>query len=91
MTLREARFRRGLTQYDVSRLTGISAPRISLVERGYAKFRLREREAIAKALSMSVEEIDFDELPLPKRLGSIVEHSDDLPPPDGEATSKPPR
>ncbi|SPF42629.1 Cro/Cl family transcriptional regulator (fragment) [Syntrophobacter sp. SbD1] len=59
MELREARFRKKMTQYDLWLLTGVSAPRISLAERGFAVLRKREREAIAKALGMPVESIHF--------------------------------
>lgn len=61
MTLREARFQKRMTQYDLWRATGISAPRISLAERGFTKLKKSEREAIADALEMPVGCIGFDE------------------------------
>jgi transcriptional regulator with XRE-family HTH domain len=63
MTLREARFQRRMTQYDLWALTGINAPRISLAERGFVALKKREREAIAGALGMAVESIDFGGIP----------------------------
>lgn len=65
MTLREARFHKRMTQYDLWRLTGISAPRISLAERGFAILKKHEREALAKALGTSVESIDFGTSSIP--------------------------
>jgi len=35
MELREARFKRGITQYSLSKITGVHQSRISLIENGY--------------------------------------------------------
>lgn len=59
MNLRRARFEKGFTQYDIKQLTGINPSRISLAERGYIELKKSECEAIAKALGMPVESIDF--------------------------------
>jgi transcriptional regulator with XRE-family HTH domain len=67
MTLREARFHQQMTQYDLWRLTGITAPRISLVERGFARLKRHEREAVAEALGIPVQAIDFDKPAPPRR------------------------
>ena len=63
MDLREARFQKRRTQYDLWRLTGINAPRLSLAERGFVKLKKSEREAVAAALGVPVESIDFDKDP----------------------------
>lgn len=61
MDLREVRFKKGLTQYDVSKDSGIHQSRISLIERGYAFPTRREKTAIAKALRIGPKEIDWRE------------------------------
>ena len=43
-------------------MTGISALRISLAERGFAVLRKRGCEAIAESLKMLVESIGFDQI-----------------------------
>ena len=61
MTLKEARFKKGMTQYELWRLTGITAPRISLAERGFVFLKKREREVIACALGVPTEQIEWPE------------------------------
>lgn len=73
MTLREARFQKRMTQYDLWRLTGINAPRISLAERGFTRLRKSEREAIACAMGMSVESIDFDGTFIPEGISQCAQ------------------
>lgn len=51
--LKIARLLRGLTQYELSKLTKISAPRISLLERGFAQPSADELQRLANALSSS--------------------------------------
>ena len=51
MTLREARFFKGLSQWDISLKTGIPQSKISLFERGYLLPREDEREKLAEVLS----------------------------------------
>jgi len=58
MNLREARFRQGKNQYDLTIETGIKQCRISLLERGYVEPTDRERKALLSALK--IEKIDFD-------------------------------
>jgi transcriptional regulator with XRE-family HTH domain len=60
MNFREARFKSGLTQYDLTLRTGIQQSKISLFERGYLKPRNNERSRIAKALEIGPEEINWD-------------------------------
>ena len=57
MTLREARFFKGLNQYDIALRTSISQSRISLIERGYLKPKDGEKEKIAKALDCQAADI----------------------------------
>lgn len=57
MTLREARFFKGLNQWDISLKTGISQSRLSLVERGYVNLREDEKKKIAKVLGYKVADI----------------------------------
>jgi transcriptional regulator with XRE-family HTH domain len=60
MNFREARFKKRLTQYDLTLKTGIHQSKISLFERGYLKPRNNERHQIAKALKLRPEEINWD-------------------------------
>ena len=57
MSLKEARFYSGLSQYDVALKTGISQSRISLGERGYIKFKDEEKRKIAKVLRKKFSEL----------------------------------
>ena len=58
MELREARFKRRLTQWSLSKITNIHQSRISLVENG-DKASERERNALAKGLGVKVEDIEW--------------------------------
>ena len=57
MNLKEARFFRGLNQWDISVKTGIPQSRISLIERGYVDPKEGEKRKIAKALNHKVETV----------------------------------
>ena len=57
MTLREARFFKGLTQWDIAIKTGISQPTLSLFERGYKIPKEDEKKRIAKALGCKVRDV----------------------------------
>ena len=57
MTLREARFFKGLNQWDISVKTGIPQSKLSLIERGYVDPREDEKKKIAKVLGQKVAEI----------------------------------
>ena len=61
MDLKETRFKKGLTQYDISKNSGVHQSRISLIERGYVFPTLKERRKIAKALDIGIEDIDWNE------------------------------
>lgn len=57
MTLKEARFFKGLNQWDISLKTGIPQSKLSLIERGYIDPREDEKRKIAKALGCKVTNI----------------------------------
>lgn len=57
MTLKEARFFKGLNQWDISVKTGIPQSKLSLIERGYIEPREDEKRKIAKVLGCKVAEI----------------------------------
>jgi ribosome-binding protein aMBF1 (putative translation factor) len=57
MTLREARFFKGLNQWDISIKTGIPQSKLSLIERGYVDPRKDEKRKIAKVLGCKVVEV----------------------------------
>jgi len=67
MNLREIRFKKRKTQYDVCKFSGVPQSKISLIERGYASPTRKERFAIAKALEVDPKKInwvcDSDEQP----------------------------
>ncbi len=60
MTLREARFFKGLNQWDISIKTGIPQSKLSLIERGYIDPKEDEKKRIAKVLGHKVEDIFSD-------------------------------
>lgn len=60
MTLREARFLKGLNQYDLSLKTGISQSKISLIENGYLNPKEQEKKKIARALRFPVDKLFGD-------------------------------
>jgi len=57
MDLKEARFHRRTSQWDISVKTGIPQSKLSLIENGYVVPKDEEKEKIATALNCSVEEI----------------------------------
>jgi len=61
MNLAEARFRKGLTQWDLKVKTGINQTKISLIERNYVVPRKEEKERLANALGVKAEEIVWPE------------------------------
>ncbi|MHC4292178.1 MAG: helix-turn-helix transcriptional regulator, partial [Planctomycetota bacterium] len=52
---------KGQRQWDLSRATGIHQSKISLIEHGYIIPNDKEKEAIADALGVSINEIDWSE------------------------------
>ena len=59
MKLKEARFKKGLTQWDLKTRTGIHQTKISLIERGYVVPRDDERLRLAKALHCRQQDLSF--------------------------------
>lgn len=59
MNLREHRERKKITQWGLKKLTGIYPTRISLFENGYLSLTEREKRKIARALGVSVADIDW--------------------------------
>ncbi len=57
LSLREARFKAGMTQGQIFLQTNIYPSRYSYIERGIFKARRDEREKIARALNYSVSDI----------------------------------
>jgi predicted transcriptional regulator len=56
MELKEARFRKQKTQFDLRIATGISQTKISLIERGYIQPKPFEVKALARALKVNPKE-----------------------------------
>ena len=50
------RRKKGLSQWDLARMTGIVQSRLSLIERGMVTAKKPEIESIAKGLGLSIEE-----------------------------------
>ena len=59
MKFREARFKAGLTQWDLALRTGISQSKISLIERGFIRPSLRESFLLAGTVRIRPEEIEW--------------------------------
>lgn len=55
--LREVRFFKKVTQWDLALLTHVQQCRISLIENGYVKPRSDEKERLAKALGVQVDHL----------------------------------
>lgn len=59
MTLKEARFKRGLAQFDLRIRSGIHQSKISLIETGRLIPRKDEIEKLTKALNLTPGELEF--------------------------------
>jgi transcriptional regulator with XRE-family HTH domain len=55
--LKEMRFHKGLTQWDLVLETGISQSKLSLFERGYLEPKPDEKARLARALGVPTREI----------------------------------
>ncbi|MDY6986958.1 MAG: helix-turn-helix transcriptional regulator [Thermodesulfobacteriota bacterium] len=55
--MKELRARKRMTQFDLRLKTGIHQSKISLAENGYIQLTSEEKEKIARALNVSVNEI----------------------------------
>lgn len=61
MELKEARFKRRLTQFDLRLKTGIHQSKISHFENGYLVPRDDERKRIAKALGVKASDLNWSD------------------------------
>ena len=59
MKLKVIRAMKDVSQYDLNLRTGIPQSKISLFERGYLKPNKNEKTAIAKALNVNVDELEW--------------------------------
>jgi len=59
MNLREARFKKKLTQFDLRIKTGIHQSKISNFERGYIMPREDEKKILAKALGVKANDLTW--------------------------------
>jgi transcriptional regulator with XRE-family HTH domain len=55
--LKEVRFFKGMNQYQLANLAQVHQSRISLIEKGYAKPTPKEKEGLARALGVKVEDL----------------------------------
>jgi transcriptional regulator with XRE-family HTH domain len=53
--IKEARFKRNLTQIALYKRTGIWASKLSLIENGYIKVSDHEKEKLARALRFKID------------------------------------
>jgi transcriptional regulator with XRE-family HTH domain len=59
MDLREARFHKGFTQFDLRLKTAISQTKLSLIERGYVRPSKDDRARLVKALGLTPQDIEW--------------------------------
>ncbi len=59
MNLKEARFHRGLSQWEMGARIGISQSKLSLVERGYLSLTEEEKNKIAEFLDIPADLITW--------------------------------
>ena len=55
--MKELRFFKGLSQWQIRMVTGISQAKLSLIERGYIVPQEEEKKKIAAALNVRPEEV----------------------------------
>ena len=60
--IKKRRIDLGMSQYDLSRITGIHQSRLSLVENGYRKLRDDEIKILSKKLQISEQDFYYDQL-----------------------------
>ena len=59
MELREGRFKKRLSQWDLKLKTGINQTKISLIERGYVSPTQEEKVKLAKALGVREDDLTW--------------------------------
>jgi transcriptional regulator with XRE-family HTH domain len=57
-TLREIRFRKRISQWELSRISGVHQSRISLIENGHSP-KSDERERLVKQLKINISDIEW--------------------------------
>lgn len=63
MDLRELRFRKRISQWELSRTSGVHQSRISLIENCFSTPTNDEKNKLAKALGLKPGEIEWEEKP----------------------------
>jgi DNA-binding XRE family transcriptional regulator len=58
MDLREIRFQRKISQWDLAKIANVHQSRISLIENGHPP-KEREKQALAKSLRIRTDEINW--------------------------------
>lgn len=58
MDLREIRFKKRVSQWELARLTGVHQSRVSLIENGHIP-KEYEKEKISKQLKVNLSDIDW--------------------------------
>ena len=70
MDLREIRFKKRISQYELQRDSGVEQSRISIIERGVLPAKFKEKARISAALGLAIDDIDWDG---PMREGPLKE------------------
>jgi predicted transcriptional regulator len=58
MDLREVRFKKRISQWELNKQTGVHQSRISLIENGHIA-KKDEKQKIAEALKVNIDDIDW--------------------------------
>lgn len=72
MYLREARWKKNLTQIELAIRVGLSQTRISMIERGYTEPRIGEIELLANVLELNPKELEFKNPPFSKSKARVL-------------------
>jgi hypothetical protein len=64
MDLKEARFKKGISQWGLRMQTGINQTKICLIEKGYVTPTDEEKRVLAEALGVEASEIIWPEVPI---------------------------
>jgi hypothetical protein len=64
MNLKEARFKKGISQWRLRMETGINQTKICLIEKGYVSPTEAEKRILAQALGCGASEIIWPEVPI---------------------------
>ena len=72
MYLREARWKKNLTQIELAIRGGLSQTRISMIERGYIEPRISEIKLLANVLELKPTELEFKNPPFGKSRARVL-------------------